>query len=362
MQSVTSAVRPVTLTGVLVDSARVHSPIFKLIVAYGLFGLLTSSVAGRMEEAWPFLYVQFFFSKSALLVLLYVLARVLHGMLIVRPARLLEHIRWDFTANPEVHRQLAAGLPLVLAIPLFLSVFASLKVLIPDINPFGWDTTFARWDKLIHGNEDPWHRLQPLLGHPAVTYALDRLYSAWFYVVQVVCIWQAFSVRRPQLRMQFFFSFLLVWILLGNLAATALSSAGPCFYHLVAGNTEEFQAMRDYLNEAAAQYPLWSVGMQKQLWYGFLNPEVSITRGISAMPSIHVAMAFLLALLGWRINRVLGLALTAYLASIMIGTVHLGWHYAIDGYAGIVGTYAIWRAMGWLLSRGKDASVLPSRA
>jgi hypothetical protein len=31
--------------------------------------------------------------------------------------------------------------------------------------------------------------------------------------------------------------------------------------------------------------------------------------------------------------------------------VHLGWHYAIDGYAGIAGTYAIWRIAGWVLAR-----------
>lgn len=352
MDSVTSVFRRSTLTGVLAESVRVQSPILKFIFAYGIVGLLTSSLVGRAEEAWPYLYVQFFLSKSALLVLFYVFARLLHGMLIVRPARLLEHIWWDFTGNPDVHRQLAAGLPLALAIPLFLSVFASIKVLIPDINPFGWDEAFARWDRIVHGNMDPWQLLQPWLSHPAATYVLDRLYSVWFYILQVVCIWQAFSVKRPRLRMQFFLSFLLVWVLLGNVAAIALSSAGPCFYHLVVGSAGEFQAMRDYLDGAAEQYPLWSIGMQKQLWYGFLNPEVSITRGISAMPSIHVAMAFLLALLGWKINRILGLALTAYLATIMIGTVHLGWHYAIDGYAGVVGTYSIWRAVGWMLSRG----------
>jgi hypothetical protein len=34
---------------------------------------------------------------------------------------------------------------------------------------------------------------------------------------------------------------------------------------------------------------------------------------------------------------------------ILIATVHLGWHYAIDGYVGILGTLLIWRLTGRLL-------------
>ena len=74
------------------------------------------------------------------------------------------------------------------------------------------------------------------------------------------------------------------------------------------------------------------------------------------MPSIHVSMAFLMALLGWRIRRALGIVLTAYVVAIQIASVHLGWHYAIDGYAGIIGTYAIWRLVGWALTRRSAAA------
>jgi len=31
--------------------------------------------------------------------------------------------------------------------------------------------------------------------------------------------------------------------------------------------------------------------------------------------------------------------------------VHLGWHYAIDGYVSIVATVVIWYSVGWLLNR-----------
>jgi hypothetical protein len=41
--------------------------------------------------------------------------------------------------------------------------------------------------------------------------------------------------------------------------------------------------------------------------------------------------------------------LTAYAVIIFIGSVHLGWHYAIDGYLGIAGTWLIWKFAGFVL-------------
>jgi hypothetical protein len=362
VQSVAVRAGPRRVSAAFADSARVHAPIAWFIFAYAVCGLVLSTFFGQAGESWPLLYVGFFLSKSLLLLLFYVFARLLHAMIVVRPQRLFEHLWRDFTANPEVHRQLAAGIPLVILLPLFLSVFASLKVLIPEINPFGWDAAFADWDRLLHFGFDPWRILQPVIGHPFVTFLFDLVYCAWFYLLQLVCIWQAFSVSRPRPRMQFFLSFLLVWVLLGNVGATLLSSAGPVFYANVAGSPGAYQPLLDYLQDVAQQFPLWSPGMQQVLWHNYLHPEVSITRGISAMPSIHVAMAFLMALLGWRIHRALGVALTAYVVAILIASVHLGWHYAIDGYAGIIGTYAIWRAVGWALARRDGREIVPSSA
>lgn len=61
------------------------------------------------------------------------------------------------------------------------------------------------------------------------------------------------------------------------------------------------------------------------------------------MPSLHIAIAVLLALVGWRINRFIGVLLTAYVFIILIGSIILGWHYAVDGYASIVLTILLWK-------------------
>jgi membrane-associated phospholipid phosphatase len=78
----------------------------------------------------------------------------------------------------------------------------------------------------------------------------------------------------------------------------------------------------------------------------------SLGTGISAFPSIHVAIATLYALVGWRISRFARVVSLAFLATILVGSIHLGWHYSLDGYASIIGTCAIYRAVGWALRRG----------
>ncbi|MGH6961165.1 MAG: hypothetical protein ACREE7_11820, partial [Dongiaceae bacterium] len=57
------------------------------------------------------------------------------------------------------------------------------------------------------------------------------------------------------------------------------------------------------------------------------------------------------ALAGYAASRRLGHALLLFTVIIQIGSVHLGWHYAIDGYAAAVGSLLIWLAVGWLLRR-----------
>jgi hypothetical protein len=65
---------------------------------------------------------------------------------------------------------------------------------------------------------------------------------------------------------------------------------------------------------------------------------------------MHVGSATLLALFGWRLNRAAGIALTIFAVLIMLGSVHLGWHYAIDGYVAALGTTLIWFITGRLRS------------
>jgi TRAP-type C4-dicarboxylate transport system permease small subunit len=60
------------------------------------------------------------------------------------------------------------------------------------------------------------------------------------------------------------------------------------------------------------------------------------------MPSMHVAQASLTAAAAFRVGKVLGWIATAYALLIFVGSIHFGWHYAIDGMVAVAATVAIW--------------------
>jgi hypothetical protein len=87
--------------------------------------------------------------------------------------------------------------------------------------------------------------------------------------------------------------------------------------------------------------------------------------GISAFPSVHVAVAALYVFVGFAVHRLLGWAFLALLLGTLVGSVHLAWHYALDGYVAIVAVAALWVASGPLTERlfawtGLDALADPS--
>jgi hypothetical protein len=71
---------------------------------------------------------------------------------------------------------------------------------------------------------------------------------------------------------------------------------------------------------------------------------------------MHVASAALLALLGWRLHVAAGVALTFFFVIILVGSIHLGWHYAVDGYVATLGAAAIWLLSGWLSNKVVEAA------
>jgi len=232
--------------------------------------------------------------------------------------------------------------------PLMMS-FAALKEVIPAIHPFSWDTTFMQWDRVLGFGRLPWEYLQPLLGHPPITTAINFAYDGWFLTMFAALFWQAFAKRASALRMQFLLAFSFAWFLAGNVLAVIFSSAGPCYYgRLHPGLIDPYAAQMKYLHATALQWPIWSIQVQDTLWRSYVTGHGEIT-GISAMPSLHVCVAVLLMLLGWRTNRWLGTALSVFAAFVVIGSVHLAWHYAVDGIAGAGLALVFWWAAGGLV-------------
>jgi hypothetical protein len=67
------------------------------------------------------------------------------------------------------------------------------------------------------------------------------------------------------------------------------------------------------------------------------------------MPSVHVAMTLWVALVVRTYFPPFQFFAWAYFAAILIGSVHLGWHYAVDGIASIAIAMTAWAVAPVLL-------------
>jgi len=106
-----------------------------------------------------------------------------------------------------------------------------------------------------------------------------------------------------------------------------------------------------YLYDAHGQYQNWGIIAQNYLWQIYQNGQAHLGGGISAMPSLHVAVALLVFLLMRPYGPRLAWLFGGYVVVMLVGSVHLGWHYAVDGYAGLVGGWVAWVSAGWLVRR-----------
>lgn len=335
----------------LKKTLHTHATLVALIVCYASACLIAAQVFDMADRMSLLLYSKSIGVIALAFLIAFLCGHAIYIMIFVRPEYLTKHILNDLRNNYLSPERIMTGLPILVFMPVFISGVTSCKIMIPVINPYSWDPVFAEWDSVIHGGIQPWLLLQPLLRNPLVTSVFSFLYNSWLFVMCGVLFWQAFSLRDPRLRMQFFLTFICSWALLGNVVATLLSSAGPCYYGRATGLVDPFQPLMDYLRAANETFPVWSLRVQEMLWEMCKKGGIGFGNGISAMPSLHVSMSFLFALVGWRTHRALGIGFTVFAVFIMIGSVHLGWHYAIDGYAAIIGTWLIWFAVGWLLSR-----------
>ena len=247
---------------------------------------------------------------------------------------------------------LLLSMPTVLAFPLFVSLFSSFKALIPFLQPFSWDAGLAELDRALHGGTDPWRYFEPLLAHPLLIRTLDFIYHpVWSLGLFVLWSWQALDRRRPELRLQVLLAIPTGWIALGSIGGVVLSSAGPCYFAELGGDPHRFGPLLTRLAEIDTHWPLVSQMAQRALWDLYRSGAIGFGSGISAMPSVHVATAFITVLLARRYGAVPLAFSLAIFTSVAVSSVLLGWHYAVDAYAGVLLVTPVWLACGAVARR-----------
>lgn len=295
-------------------------------------------------------------------VFVYANAMLLGALARHRPDSPIGYIRQRFL-NRDLALKLTASVPLLVICVVLLPLFSNMKSMIPLFNDYGWDATFAAWDRAIFFGVDPWKLLWPILGNPWVTAIIAVFYHLWILLLYLGSVFMIFDPRVGQfLQRRYFMSYVLVWALLGCVLATAFASVGPVFAQQLVG-LGTFAPQVELLRAGSEQAPLMTLPVQDMLLERFNADERGLGSGITAMPSLHVAIAFLFWLATRQIDRRLGGFFFGFFVLIWVASVHLAYHYAVDGLLSVAGTLAIWWIAGlaltawdrWIDSRAQPA-------
>jgi hypothetical protein len=218
-----------------------------------------------------------------------------------------------------------------------------LKEMLPVAVPFWADPPLASLDRAILGT-DAW-RLVPLsLMHP-----LDVIYVTWAPIT-TIAINVLLCMKPSQAKARAILSYFLIVGLMGVCGQYLLSSAGPVFYDQLFGGDRFGDLMARIDADAAVVRRTCDY-----LWKTYTEHADQIGAGISAMPSIHVAVAAWLAIVLSSLWPKARLPAWAFWLAMFVGSFALGWHYFLDGAVGTLGAFACWSAAGKFLLRGAPA-------
>lgn len=223
--------------------------------------------------------------------------------------------------------------------------FAAYKPHLPDFVPFSWDFTFVEIDRMLMFGYDPWEVTHALFPSASASFIIDKLYLIWFFVVLMFYMFAIVQPLTDWRRLAVLLTLMLSWLFSGGFIATIFSSAGPVFFYDLYGDPY-FEPLMDRIREQSAltapDLRFTVLNASEYLWNGYIGTEGHRFIGISAFPSMHVCLMAVLWLYARTYGRVWGWVAFAYMIAILIGSVHLGWHYLADGLVAIFLAWLIW--------------------
>lgn len=254
------------------------------------------------------------------------------------PARELANLT---RANAKRFGALGCGLFLL---ALHMASFNWSKSILPAAVPFWADRSLAGFDEALFGMP-AWRWTLRLVGPTAEIFR--RAYGLWL-PIHLIALAAVVCFRPSERKTRLMLGYILTWIV-GTVVSFLASSAGPLFYGPL--------GFGDRFNDLAGQPHLRGIPKTAAyLWNNYIERTAVTGGGISAFPSLHVAMALWVA----AVMRFHWAGLI-FFALVFVGSFLLGWHYFLDAPAGvacflfayaIAGQYVAWRG-----SRGENATV-----
>src|SRR5690349_15158519 len=233
----------------LLGSLRENSPLILFAIVHGLVPVAVASIFSIQSRPYVQLwmaYAGFCTIVTLSLFAAFALWYLYHAR--IRKVPDFQSVAWHRIRTDFLRRdRLVLALPILVLWPITLTGFSYLKSVMPLVQPFYLDPALHAWDRALHFGIEPWRLLHPFLGYTWITYAINLIYALWFLAFLAVLILQACATGNRKLRMQYLLTQALAWGLIGNVAATLMSSAGPCYYGLVFGEIDPYAPLMAYL-------------------------------------------------------------------------------------------------------------------
>jgi hypothetical protein len=216
-----------------------------------------------------------------------------------------------------------------LLISVEIAVLNWTKIMLPIASPFWADPYLARVDHAIFRTE-PWQIAQVALGWAAPL--VDRAYVTWApikFATLIIVLFLPESRVKARVLIAYFLT-----VAISVVCQYLLSSAGPLFFDRLGFGDRFISLPVEPWVGTAADY----------LWSDYLRAGGHVGSGISAMPSLHVAIALWIALVLRSYSPRLAPLGFVFFGLILVGSVFLGWHYAADGIVAVAIAIVAWKA------------------
>lgn len=336
--------------------ARADAWLYFAVAFYFLSGVLLITFSGHVEvmsfslyfDQWTFLFLIFMPLTAVVVDYAWIIFRF-EGKRSLAARKAF---------SPQRLAHLFSGMALLMALMIFQGTFTSIKNLLPILRGgFVYDHMLANADALLSFGPDPVKILQSI----RVVGIMDWNYSKlWFILCFGTLFFVATSPLAAAIRVRYISMFMFVWVVCGNILAGIFISAGPAFYGAVTGDHERFAALLTFLSSPDG--PLVAKSFQNYLWSLHQGGASGLGSGISAFPSVHVGLIALNAFFAVDLSRRFGVLAFCYTAFVMLSSVCLGWHYAVDGYASLILVGAAHYGLKALMERRPTLSRAPDGA
>ena len=222
-----------------------------------------------------------------------------------------------------------------------LSVHFLLKSFIWLVNSRTWDAFLWELDRGVHLGLSPSLFLTGAFTGRGFLRFLDLVYSNVYFLLIVVSVPLLLLVRDLNRRMAFLAAYSFVWMT-GSVVYLAFPAWGPVFVF-----SDVFEDVLRYMPATVSVQEVLFREIQS-LVRAPLEPRILRFGCVAAFPSLHLAVVTLFAAASRSVSRAWFVANVVVVVLILIGSVVTGYHYLVDGWAGIalgLGAFALGRRL-----------------